>query len=216
MLMRDLYLNMLTQSKFELLYYNAYFGHAYRVDNFLKIALTILTADFVANWAIWQTHTDIWAIGIAVSQVIQLINGLLPYSKRVDTLGPLHRKLESIYSDMENGFIKILLEDMDIEKANDLRTKYQKEWDENENTALLKDIIPRVPWLVKCSDREKVQYFKTLMGNDAVEVKTEAIELTGPFNNGRKNVPLKARTKSFIMPSQQTTMHLDMEKLTLK
>jgi len=213
--MRDLYLNMLTQCKFELLYYEAYFRHACKMDNFIKIFLAIMTADFVANWAIWKTYTDIWAIGIAVSQVLQLINGLIPYSKRIETLGPLHKTLELLYADMENSFIDIISGKVDFDKANDLRTKYQKEWDELENTALLKDSIPRVPWLVKKSDQEKVRYFKTLVGDEAINVKSELIESIFPFSKEKVTIPLSAQTRSFRMPSQMTTLSLDKDKVSI-
>jgi len=215
MLMRDLYLNMITQFKFELYYYEAYFRHACRWDYIIKFALAILTANCIAGWAIWEKYKEVWAIILAVSQVAQLINTLLPYQRRIETIGPLHKELETCYADFENSFIKTLLDKLDDVEANDIRTKYQKQWDDAENTALMKDAIPRIPWLVSSSDREKVRYFRTMLGNDAITVKMEKSHSMITFLNKKKEVPARAQTRSFRMPSQETTLQLNMDAISI-
>lgn len=215
MLMRDLYLNMITQFKFELYYYEAYFRYACRMDYIVKFALAILTANCIAGWAIWEQQKEVWAIILAVSQVAQLINSLLPYQKRIEIIGPLHKELEICYAGFENSFIKTLISKLDDVEANDIRTKYQMQWDEAENSALMRDAIPKIPWLVKSSDRAKVQYFRTLLGNEGVSVKTEKAHSMITFSNKLRDVPAIAQTRSFRMPSQVTTLKINMDEISL-
>lgn len=223
MKMQELYFDSLTQYKFELFYYEAYFRYAYVLDNAIKIFLAIVTAELIANWAIWEKLAILWAALIAISQVIQVINGYLPYARRVETLGPLHKSLEELYVEMEHDYIDTLITRVDPQTLNDERTKYQKKWDELENTALLKDAIPRKGFLLRKADLAKIQYFENILvqssrrikaaaeakekAEDAADVAVE--KLMEPIKI--MVLPQNPQTGSFLMPSQQTKLSFDEE-----
>ena len=209
MKMQELYFDLLTQYKFELFYYEAYFRHAYVLDNAIKITLALLTAEFIANWAIWEELAAVWAVLIALSQVIQVINGYLPYARRVETLGPLHKSLESLYVDMEHDYIDMLITKVDPQALNELRTKYQKQWDELENTALLKDAIPKKGFLISKADKAKVQYFENILVQSSRKVRTEKGEEAVSEPIKIVALPQSPQTRSFRMPSQQTKLSFD-------
>ena len=223
MKMQELYFDSLTQYKFELFYYEAYFRYAYVLDNAIKIFLAIVTAELIANWAIWEKLAILWAALIAISQVIQVINSYLPYARRVETLGPLHKSLEELYVEMEHDYIDTLITKVDPQALNDRRTKYQKKWDELENTALLKDSIPRKGYLLKKADLAKIQYFENILVQSSRSIKAapEAEEKTEDRADVEVEklleplkimvLPQNPQTGSFRMPSQQTKLRFDEE-----
>lgn len=229
MKMQELYFDSLTQYKFELFYYEAYFRYAYILDNAIKIFLALVTAELIANWAIWEKLAVLWAALIAISQVIQVINSYLPYARRVETLGPLHKSLEELYVEMEHDYIDTLIVKVDPQTLNDRRTKYQKKWDELENTALLKDAIPRKILLLRKADLAKIQYFENMLVQSSRRTRAKkAAEEAEEVDEGSEEdveegaevktelfkvmvLPQNPQTGSFRMPSQQTKLRFDEE-----
>lgn len=100
------------------------------IDRTLKIILAIASSTSIGAWAIWHELSWIWAVVIALSQVISAINPFLPYKTRIKAYSSLLHELEELMIQAESKWHSIaegLLTAKEINKARfDIRSAKQK------------------------------------------------------------------------------------------
>lgn len=128
-------------------YYQHYGERSGRIDAFIT-AVSILTASgAVAGWWIWEHAPSFWAILIAASQVLSLVQFLLPYSKRKIAANYITADLSQLFIDLNHGWRLLelghLTEDQTLERIaaaetrlNEIEQKYSCSGDFPDNTPL--------------------------------------------------------------------------------
>ncbi len=101
------YFNQLTQTKERIFYILEYIQDCEAWNWRINIFLALTSNASIGAWAVWQELKLIWAIIIALSQVITAIKPLLRSEKRLKFLYPLRRELELIYLDMEKNWYDV-------------------------------------------------------------------------------------------------------------
>jgi hypothetical protein len=90
------YWNLLKELKVHVLYLQGYATAQYRWDRGVDIFLAIASSSSIAGWALWRDYQAIWAIIIALSQVMTAIKPLLPYKKRLAALTSLGDEISKL------------------------------------------------------------------------------------------------------------------------
>ena len=98
------YWDRMTQFKFEIILYNEHLSRYIRINRAVIIILAVFSSGAVASWAIWDEFKTEWAILIALSQVLSVINEFLSYKKRIEEIPQLTHKLTIIYNKMEKNW----------------------------------------------------------------------------------------------------------------
>lgn len=89
-------------------------------DRLSNIFLVIVTSSSVSAWAIWhdkQFLQWIWAVIIAISQLISLIKPYLNYSKYTKELNEKHFLLQTLNVEYEKLWLAFKFERIDIQQA---------------------------------------------------------------------------------------------------
>ncbi|MUH73198.1 hypothetical protein [Psychrosphaera haliotis] len=90
------YWNQLKELKVHVYYVQGYAVKQNKYDQMINIFLAITSSTSIAAWALWEDYQFVWALIIAVSQVITAIKPLLPFKKRLSALNKLADMLSLI------------------------------------------------------------------------------------------------------------------------
>ncbi|NLB36196.1 MAG: hypothetical protein GX824_02680 [Clostridiales bacterium] len=167
--MQKRYWNNLTQYKFALFYLDAHFSRCVNIERFIKILLSLCSSASVASWAIWKEIGFVWAIIIAASQVISVINEFLPYKKRISEIAELKSRLTPIYFEAEKDWLPISSGELSEEEVNERYYKYMKAWTDTYYKFFVDDSLPKKTSCVNYAEREKNKYFELIFKEDRYE-----------------------------------------------
>lgn len=90
------YWNQLKELKVHVYYVQHYAVKQSRNDQYINMFLAVTSSSSIAAWALWKEYQFIWALIIAISQVVTAIKPLLPYKKRLMALNKLGDALSLI------------------------------------------------------------------------------------------------------------------------
>jgi len=104
--MRNRLWNNLQEAKFKSEYLSLASKRAYIWGNFYSFFLAISSAGCVAAWSIWENYPIIWALIVALSQVLILAKPYLPFIKNDRELLEMSYKYDSLYIHYEKLWFK--------------------------------------------------------------------------------------------------------------
>lgn len=109
----------LVNTKFKC-FYIQYLTERYHRNNLaIRIFLAIVSLSSVAAWAIWDIIPWLWTIIIAASNILQAINPLLAFEKKVKVLIEKLSLLEDIQMEFEELYYKFMTNKIDEQDASD-------------------------------------------------------------------------------------------------
>jgi len=158
--MQERYWSFLSQKKYELVYYELYFNRAVKTGRTIKIATTITSIITLGLWAMLGVNSIWYSVIIIGTQIISVLNDLLPYQRRVDELSEIRARLKVVYSEIEHNWLRIAGGCTTDDETNEIRTDLSRKWDSIENLFLQKDSLPRVKRLLQKADDEKNKYIE--------------------------------------------------------
>jgi hypothetical protein len=167
--MQKRYWNNLTQYKFTLFYLDAHFSRCVKIERFIKITLSLCSSASVASWAIWNEIGFLWAIIIAASQVIGVIDELLPYKKRISEIAELKSRLTPIYYEVEKDWLPVSNGELSEDEVNDRYYKYMKKWTDTYDKFFVDDSLPKNAACVSYAEQEKNKYFELIFKEEEYE-----------------------------------------------
>ena len=98
-----------------------------KLDRSIKMILAISSSSSISAWAIWHQFSWIWALIIAISQVISTIKTFLPYKSRVKSYSSLLIDLEQIFLKAEYKWHDISEGLLTSSEINELRFEIRKD-----------------------------------------------------------------------------------------
>ena len=95
--MQQRYWKTMVQIKSSIFYLDLYADKSYKLDKAINIVLAITSSSSIAAWAIWKQYDFVWALLIALSQVITVLKPLMPYEQRLEIVKPYSMSLQSLF-----------------------------------------------------------------------------------------------------------------------
>ncbi|HHX58043.1 MAG TPA: hypothetical protein GX710_08515 [Clostridiales bacterium] len=174
--MQCIYWNQMSQYKFCILCYNEHFSRYVSGNRKIMIVLAVLSSGAVAGWAIWNKFSFIWAIIVASTQVLTIINEFLPYKSRIKEIPELVCKLEIIYDEMEREWYSIASGEVENAEINNALYKYKEKWRDVSGKYFTFDALPDKECIKNKANKLKQEYYKNLFEgdvNNAIQQQTE-------------------------------------------
>ncbi|OAA91277.1 hypothetical protein [Clostridium ljungdahlii] len=140
--MQNRFWNRMVQIKFEILYFNEYIEQSGKFDICVNTFTAITSSGSIAGWAIWNNLKFIWAILIAMTQVITVIKSYLPYHKRVEFLSKLCFELSGLFINCEHLWYDVSNGSLTNNEINDKLRDIQIKEDKIKNKYLGSNILP--------------------------------------------------------------------------
>jgi len=91
----------LHQLRVHVYYLEIYHEKSELINKAINIFLAITSSSSICGWAIWSRYDFIWAIIIALSQLINAIKHFLPYRNRLKSLRSILFEFEELLTSSE-------------------------------------------------------------------------------------------------------------------
>jgi len=101
-------------------------------DKTVNIFLAIASSGSIASWAIWSKFAMLWGFIIALSQLINALKPLFPFSKHVHTLNTRCYKQEVLFLELEELWFLVKDKRISEEDAQSRLSFLKKRISENE------------------------------------------------------------------------------------
>lgn len=115
----------MVQIKAWIFYLDIYAENSYKWDRRINMYGAIASSSSIAAWAIWKEWSYVWAVIIAISQVLTAIKQYLPFGRRLKYLQPFIEDMKLLYLKMEYDWYKVA--GGDLSESENIESKYLKE-----------------------------------------------------------------------------------------
>jgi hypothetical protein len=145
-------------------YLHKYYEKCERIDRAISIFMAIATNGSVAGWLIWKHVAWVWAVVIAVSQLINAVKGLLPYSKRKELLRDASQSYAQLVTGIEGDWHSVKSGSLSEAKISKRILKFKTKQDGIENKIFQKGILPEEKRLLSEAKEDTKNHFKRHYG----------------------------------------------------
>lgn len=154
------YWSQLKETKTHVIYLHKYAAHSEWWDKSINIFLAITSSSSIAAWAIWQKYQIIWAIIIALSQIITAVKPFLPYKQRIKAISELNDRLQEISLNCERNWFAVAEGQLTEEEIHDLYIKIKNDSLDAERKYLKNIILPKNEKILKIAETEADLYLR--------------------------------------------------------
>lgn len=159
--MQERYWRYLVQIKAWIFYIDEYTDNSYKWEKRINIFLAITSSSSIAAWAIWSEYGFIWALLIAISQVVTAIKPHLPFSKRLEVLSRISNQLQTLFNKADFQWYKVSYGELTENEINDALFQLREQYTENVGKVLELEPLPENETFRKSADKKAEEYFKS-------------------------------------------------------
>lgn len=152
------YWNQLKEFKTHVIYLHNYAAHSEWWDKTINIFLAISSSSSIAAWAIWQKYQIIWAVIIALSQIVTAIKPFLPFKIRLKAIGELNDKVQEISLACEKGWFAVAEGELSDKEIHNLCISLRNNALIAEKKCLQHIVLPKNIKLLKLAEQEADLY----------------------------------------------------------
>lgn len=156
---QEKYWKELYQLKVHVNYLELYLQDSERKEKAINIFLAITSSGSIAAWVIWQKIAILWAILIAISQVIMAVKDLLPYKSRLKVLSNLLHDFELIILSAEKKWYDVSEGNLTESEIHDLQFDIRSKKSEALKKHLGANILPEKSKLFSKAQASADDYF---------------------------------------------------------
>lgn len=155
------YWNYLFQIKSWTFYLNIYADNSYRWQRRIDCYTAITSSSSIALWAIWKKYSFIWAIFIALSQIVNAIKVYLPFSKRLEFINPFINDLQTLFNNMDYKWFQVANGELSENEINEALHLYKNKFLQLEQKYLKGNVLPENCEYLKRADEKAIAYFNS-------------------------------------------------------
>lgn len=158
--MQHNYWSFMIQLKAWTYYLDIYAEKSYKWDRTINVYGAIASSTSIAGWVIWSQWSQVWALIIAISQVLTAIKIYLPFDKRLKVLRPFAEEVKSLYIRVEHDWYKVAEGELTPGEINTLLFNYHKEFNEIESKYSQEEMLLDRSGYMEEADRRANVYLK--------------------------------------------------------
>lgn len=155
------YWNQLKEFQTHVIYLHQYAVHSEWRDKLINGFLAITSCSSIAAWAIWQQYQIVWAIIIALSQVVTAIKPFLPFKQRLTAIGGLNDEIQAISLECEKGWYSVAEGELTEKEIHELCIQLKDKALKAEKKHLKNIVLPVNKKLLKIAETEADLYLST-------------------------------------------------------
>ncbi len=148
------YWSLLKELKTHVIYLHNYAANSEWWNKAINIFLAITSSSSIAAWAIWQEYQIVWAIIIALSQVVTAIKPFLPYRQRLKPINNLNDMIQEISLDCERHWYSVAEGELTEKEIHDLYISLRGKCLKAEQKALKNIILPKKMKILAYAEKE--------------------------------------------------------------
>lgn len=152
------YWSLLKELKTHVIYLHNYAASSEWCDKATNIFLAITSSSSIAAWAIWQKYQIVWAVIIALSQVVTAIKPFLPYRQRLKPISNLNDQIQDISLECEKHWFSVAEGELTEKQIHDLYIDLKAKLLEAEKKALKDIVLPKKTKILVRAEEEADKY----------------------------------------------------------
>jgi len=152
------YWNLLKELKTHIIYLHKYAERSECWDKVVNMILATASSSSIAAWAIWQEHQLIWAVIIALSQVITAIKPFLPFKQRLKPISDLNDRIQEVSLVCEKHWYSVAEGELTEREIHDLYISLKDQSLYAEQKALKGIVIPKSGKILAEAEKEADLY----------------------------------------------------------
>ena len=152
------YWSLLRELKTHVIYLHNYAARSEWWDKAINIFLAITSSSSIAAWAIWQKYQLLWAVIIALSQVVTAIKPFLPFKQRLKPISDLNDQIQDISLDCERHWFSVAEGELTEKEIHDLYISLKDKSLKAEKKALKDLVLPKKKKILQKAEIEAEQY----------------------------------------------------------
>jgi len=154
------YWALLKELKTHVIYLHKYAEDADKWDKAINIFLAITSSSSIAAWAIWQKFQFLWAVLIALSQVVTVVIPFLPFKKRLKAINELNDKIQEISLECEKKWFLVSEGRLTEEEIHDLTINLKDKSFKAERKYFKNLVLPKKNKILSQAEKDADLYFK--------------------------------------------------------
>jgi len=158
---QERYWAQLKDLRTQVFFLNFYAAESENRDKAVDIFLAFTSSASIAAWAIWQHYPMLWALIIAISQVVTATKSFLPYKKRLKIIPEFSDAIEAIALESEKGWFYVAEGLLTLEEINDKYFDLAEKLLKAEKKFMTGMVLPRKVKLLKRAEVEADKYLTT-------------------------------------------------------
>jgi hypothetical protein len=147
-------------------YIELYQARTEKIDTRLSGFSAIMSSSSIAGWAIWQNLSFVWALAIAMSQVLQAVKEFMPYKKRLKSLAQLSTDLNGLALSAENDWYKVCRGMLTEDEIHELQMKLKKRKQDAVQKSFDVQSLPDAESLLKRAEADTQKYLLSYFGEE--------------------------------------------------
>ncbi|QKX17751.1 hypothetical protein [Microbulbifer sp. YPW1] len=152
------YWSLIRELKTHVIYLHNYAARSEWWDKAINILLAITSSSSIAAWAIWQEYQLLWAVIIALSQVVTAIKPFLPFKQRLKPISDLNDQIQDISLDCERHWFSVAEGELTEKEIHDLYISLKDKSLKAEKKALKDLVLPKKKKILQEAEKEAEQY----------------------------------------------------------
>jgi hypothetical protein len=158
-----LYWKILIELKISVAYIRQYRDHLGKWTTAVRTVRAVASSCGIAGWAIWQKYAFVWGLIIAISQVVDALKEVFPFSRKHKAASAHTITLESLFIDAQLEWENIFSGRYTDEEIMKRWHKLMKLRHDAESTSFPDGLAPRQVFLAE-AQKEAKDYFRLTYG----------------------------------------------------
>jgi hypothetical protein len=155
------YWNLLKELKVHVIYLHHYAANSEWWDKAVNIFLALTSSSSIAAWAIWQKYQMVWAVIIALSQVVTAIKPFLPYKQRLKGISELNDRIQELSLECEKNWFSVAEGELTEKEIHDIFISIKDKSISAERKCLKNMVLPTNRKILKKAEQEADLYLST-------------------------------------------------------
>lgn len=156
---QEKYWKLMVQMKAWIFYLDIYSEESYKWDRRINVFTALVSSASIASWAIWTKYSFLWGLAIAISQVINAIKPILPFSRRIDVIGKMYPRIVDLYNEIDRKWFNVSDGSLTAVEINDLIYNYKVIYTNIENECIKNPILLKNKKIHAKADKQVEEYF---------------------------------------------------------
>lgn len=135
-----------------------------RIDRCLNMFIAIASSASIGAWAVWKEFAFIWAIIIALSQIVHAIRAYLPFQERLKLLTQLRNSYSELFIYSDTRWPEVASGGLNNADISKIRSEIRSRKLEFEKKAFPNSSLPEDDALFEKASLSAERYFKNFYG----------------------------------------------------
>ena len=157
---QEKYWELIKQVRFERYYLDEYIRSTNTLESWVNGITAVASSTSIAGWAVWKEWGFAWASVIAISQVINALRPLLPYTKRLKLLQEMHGEMSRLTLEVEYLWFGISQGEFTEGEIHTKLFDLRKKQEEISNRHLSNHVLPKKSKLIEKANTEVDRYLQ--------------------------------------------------------